>query len=301
MRENSYHEPVMVREVIEALHIENQARYIDATVGTAGHSLEIVKMGGVVLGIDADKKMIEVAKKRLEKACLALNRSVESCFTLVNGNFRDVDTVAKESGFDKVYGVLFDLGVSNIHLKDGKRGFSFGSPDAALDMRLDPQKQGVRASDLLNALREDQLVELFSVTMNGFYAKRLAKRVVQRRKRGAFEVVSDLIDLCKGVGAKPGLRPATLPFLALRIAVNSELESLKEALPKAFDLLEKGGRLVVVSFHSGEDVVVKDFFKNKEKDGKGRILTEKPVQPNESEIKMNPRARSAKMRVIEIE
>lgn len=299
MKNDEYHEPVMVREAVEALHLENQARYIDATIGTAGHAVEIVKSGGFVLGIEEDPLILKVAKERLEKACLAMNRMVDGCFKIAYGNFRNIDQIVKQKSLGKFSGILFDLGVSNIQLKNKERGFSFENPDASLDMRIDPEVQKVKAADLLNALREDQLKELFSATMKPFFARRLAKRVVQRRSYRLFTKVGDLLGLTKSISSKPNLNPATLPFLALRIAVNSELENLREALPKAFKLLEKKGRLVIISFHSGEDTIVKDFFKEAEELGEAKILTEKPVQPNKDEVFRNPRSRSAKMRVLE--
>ncbi len=295
MTESDYHEPVMVREAIEALHLSNklhfnnQARYIDATVGTGGHLIEITKAGGEILGIDMDLAMLEVAKNRLGKE--------KGSAKFVRGNFRDIDKIAQENGFRKVAGVLFDLGVSNIHLKSENRGFSFENPKAPLDMRLNDEALGVKASDLLNVLREDQLTDLFLVTLDKGSATWLARKVVETRAISPFVAVADFLRISQNLRRKPGLNPSTLAFLALRIAVNSELENLKEALPKAFDLLAPGGRLVVISFHSGEDRIVKNFFRNKENEA--RILTEKPLVPSKEEIARNPKSRSAKMRVLE--
>jgi len=273
MKDDNYHESVMVREVIENLHIKKACKYIDATVGTGGHTLEIIKAGGKVLGIEADPEMLAIAGKRLgTKAKLIL------------GNFINIDEIAEREGFEKVSGILFDLGVTNMHLTDDARGFSFSNPDNPLDMRINPAAQGVKALDLVNVLRQDQLEELFGVTMEKGGARWLAKRVLERRPMSK---VGDFLQVCAGLRGKPGISPATLPFLALRIAVNSELDNLREALPKAFSLLTKGGRMIVISFHSGEDRIVKKF-------GGGKIIL-----PSAEEIELNPRARSAKMRVIE--
>lgn len=280
MQEDNYHESVMIREAIDSLHIEKDKKYIDATLGTGGHSLEICKLGGAVFGIDADPENVEVARVRLS-ACNAPH-------TFVNGNFKDIDRLANENGFTKVSGVIFDLGVTNIHLTSLSRGFSFVNPEAALDMRLDTKIQGITGADLLNLLREDQLRNLFEVTLDPGAAKWLARRVLKSRSLFPIKTVGDFLEICEGIRGKPGLNSATLPFLALRIAVNSELDNLKEALPKAYELLEKGGRLVVISFHSGEDVIVKQFMGSQSK----------PLFVSDEEKFKNPRARSARMRVL---
>lgn len=297
MKTSEYHESVMVREVAEALHIQKGKKYIDATIGTGGYAVEVVKRGGIVLGIDLDEGMLEVAKVRLEEACSTLNQKVEGCFKLVQGNFKDIEKIAKEASFNDVSGITLDLGVSNIHLTSGDRGFSFSNPDALLDMRIDKESQGVTGADLLNALREDQLRDMFVETMDFGSSKWLSRRILGKRETSPIKSVGDFLEVCRGLRTKPGLNPATLPFLAVRIAVNSELSNLKEALPKAFELLGRDGRLVVVSFHSGEDRIVKDFFQSKI--GAAKILTDKPISPSQEEITKNPKARSAKMRVLE--
>ncbi len=282
MKNDNYHESVMTREVIKNLHIKSQAKYIDATLGTAGHTLAIAENGGQVLGIEADPEMLTIAKERLE--------NTRPTPKLVLGNFIDIDKIAHEEGFEKVSGILFDLGVSNIHLTDTSRGFSFGNPEAALDMRLNPEAQGVKASDLLNLLRKDQLTDLFMVTLDPGSSRWLSGRVIKSRQEKPISTVADLLEICKGLKTgKKTLNEATLPFLALRIAVNSELDNLRNVLPKAYDLLEEGGRLVVITFHSGEDEIVKEFFGKK-----GEYIV-----PSESEIDVNQRSRSAKMRVLQ--
>ncbi len=283
MNSLNIHETVMGEAAVAALHIKNQAFYIDGTLGTGGHSLEILKAGGKVLGIDTDPEMVAIARKRLEK------EFDSKSFKLVNGNFIDIDKIAKENNWLPVSGILLDLGVSNLHLKDMERGFSFANPEAPLDMRLNRETQGVSAADLLNVLREDQLEEMFSVVLEGGPARWLTGRVIHSRENAKIETVGDLLEICEGLKTgKTGLSEATLPFLALRIAVNSELDNLKTVLPKAYDIIEKGGYLVVITFHSGEDKIVKEFAHNSEFIG-----------PKESEIYDNPRARSAKMRVIQ--
>jgi len=286
------HESVLIEEVIEALHIEKDHKYVDATLGNGGHALEILRRGGSVLGIDLDPKMLEITEERLKEAG-------EKNFRLANGNFTEIGKFVTENDWDNVDGILFDLGVTNLHLKDLQRGFSFENPDALLDMRINPDSQGVKGSDLLNVLREDQLEDLFEVTLEPGAAKWISGRVIHSRAEKPISVVGDLLEISRGLKTgKIGLNEATLPFLALRIAVNSELTNLEEVLPKAFDLLNKKGRLVVISFHSREDAIVKNFFKEKALEG-ARIITFRPIKAGNKEMDINKRARSAKMRVLE--
>lgn len=308
------HEPVLTIEVLEGLlvgkleHLKNN-RFIDATVGFGGHAGLIIENGGFVLGIDADKKSLEIAENNLKKACPDSYRPVavstpskkfKGCFKLVQGNFKDIDKIAKSEGFYKVQGVLFDLGVSSLQLTSPDRGFSFQNPDAELDMRIDPDNQSVKASDLLQILGKSQLIDLFAVVMPKDEAFRLTRRILEARRISAIRKVKDLLPLVQlGKVRNRSINPATVPFMALRMAVNSELENLNEVLPKAYSLLVSGGRLAVISFHSGEDRIVKNFSKEVNKEGSGKIITKKPIIPSEEEIENNPRARSAKLRILE--
>lgn len=306
------HRPVLVGEVIEALNIgahlnnrsdnkiESREKYIDATVGLGGHSVELIKRNVDLLGIDADENSLKIAKKRLEKACPALNDKVQSCFKLVHDNFRKIDSIAESEGFSLVDGILFDLGVSSYQLVSKKRGFSFHEDSAYLDMRIDSKSQEVTAADLLNSLDRKQLVKLFGEVINRKSALNLARRIIETRKIKKVESVSDFKAIINTLKVHSGkLDSATLPFMALRIAVNSEIDNLEEALPKAINLLSKGGRLVVISFHSGEDKVVKQTYKDAVELGVASLITRKPIIPNRSEILENPRSRSAKLRVLE--
>lgn len=289
-----YHESVMTVEVVRELHVKKLAKYIDATLGNGGHTEEILKLGGLVIAIEMDLEMIKIAENRLNEEIIAQKAKI------IHGNFTEIDSIAKANGWETVDGIVYDLGVTNIHLKDLERGFSFENNDAPLDMRIDPENQGVKASDLLNVLREDQLRELFEVTLDPGSAKWIAGRVLHSRLTKPIATVADMLEISKGLKTgKKGLNEATLPFLALRIAVNSELDNLKVSLPKAFNLLEAGGKLVVISFHSKEDEIVKDFFKEKSLEKKARQVTFKPIQAGASELAVNRRARSAKMRVLE--
>jgi len=298
MVRQNLHEPVLVREVVEALglkkiaHLKHKKKFIDATLGPGGHSLEILRSGSSLLGIDADPEAISYARSIFESEKL-------NSFKLVRGNFKNIDTIASKSEFKEVDGIVFDLGVSRIQLTSGKRGFSFSNPKAPLDMRIDRKSQRVTAADLINALRHDQLIELFSKVLTTKDSEKLADEVIGKRQLSGVTKVGDFLEICHVLKAKKGMHQATLPFLALRIAVNSELETLEEALPKAFNLLKKGGRLAIISFHSGEDRVVKRFYDSKKKSRKGDVLTLKPTIPRESELEVNPGSRSAKMRVLE--
>ncbi len=300
MKKPKYHKTVLTKEVLNALHINNQAKYIDATLGTGGHSQEIIRNGGLVLGIEADEDALKTAKRRLDKACSAVKHKAQSsCFKLVHANFKDIGHIAKISGYEKVNGILFDLGVNSQQLTSDKRGFSFSNPKALLDMRIDPQGQKVTAADLLNGLRQDQLDEMFLVVLDYKEAINFTKRVVETRKTSPFRTVGDLLKVAgRSNNQRSGLHPATKAFLALRIAVNSELENIKEAIPAALSLLASRGRLVVISFHSGEDKVIKECFRDFQKNDLAEIETKKPIIPTKQEIKANPSARSAKMRIL---
>lgn len=299
------HKPVMVDSVLDflgltsfaPLKITNRPVIIDATLGAGGHSKEIICRGGYVLGIDDDKEMLSKANEVLKKACPS-PMSHRGLFKLAQGNFRNIDTIAESEGINHVDGVLFDLGISAFHLLNDDRGFSFQNPDVSLDMRLNTDNQGVTAFDLLNGLPEDKLVRMFMTTMDFKDSRRLADNIVKDRIVKKIISVGDFVAVVKKSIRQSGkINVATKPMLAVRIAVNSELANLETALPKAFDLLPKGGRLVVISFHSGEDRLVKQIFKRLSQ--WGNILTKKPVIPDESELIDNPMARSAKLRAIE--
>jgi 16S rRNA (cytosine1402-N4)-methyltransferase len=316
--ETKIHQPAMVMEVLRGLKFDDIAPLktqdlsverpkkvlIDATLGGGGHAEEIIKRGGFVLGIDADERMIEVARENLELACPAGNP--DNHFRLVNDNFRNLDIIASEAGIGNVDGILFDLGISSYHLDSDQRGFSFQNPSAKLDMRLSPSSQAVTASMLLNSLSKKNLIELLSQVMPVKASTKLADGVIRKRKYIPIEKVEDFLSVVRESKIERkrskllgSIKEGTLPFLALRMAVNSELENLSEALKKAYGLLKGSGRLVVISFHSGEDRIVKSFFKEMQERKKGVILTKKPLTPGFDEINTNPRSRSAKLRVFE--
>lgn len=295
------HEPVMPSEVIEYLrvaHLKSGDWFLDATLGAAGHTIQILKSGGKVLGLDADPAMLDIAKQKIDEASSACPVPIsDRDYTLKLTNFIDIKSAAKQAKIEQFAGILFDLGISNIHYQQTQRGFSFSDPNAVLDMRLDAQKQDIAAKDLLNILREDQLVKMFEAAMPVSESRALASKIVKARTSRYFELMGDFLNL---FGRKVGkIHPATTALMALRIAVNSEFENIKLALPDALDILRPNGRLVVITFHSQEDRIVKEIFLDLENSGKARIVTKKPINPTPLEIKNNPKARSANLRCIE--
>jgi 16S rRNA (cytosine1402-N4)-methyltransferase len=305
------HKPVLLNEILAALkveenaHLKNQACYIDATLGLGGHTVEIVKRGGKVLGIDADTDALEIAQKRIKTACPAtiLSPSETDCgssFIPFHGNFKDIEKIAKETGFKDVEGILFDLGVSSPQLTSQERGFSFRNEAAVLDMRLDKENQTVKACDLLNVLSKSQLNELFLKVLDYNFSQRITTEIVRYREKQPIKNVGEFLKIIdKANPNRKKNNPATLPFMAIRMAVNSELENLNEALPKAQELLKSQGRLAVISFHSGEDAIVKHIFKSWEITNIGKIINKEPILPNEAELSNNPRSRSSKLRIFE--
>lgn len=271
---NDYHIPVLLTEVIELLKVKTGGKYIDCTLGGSGHTKAILSLGGKVLGIDQDCQALENAPK---------NENL----VLRQGNFAHLNDIAQEAGFDQVDGILMDLGVSSHQLETDYRGFSFNK-EAALDMRMDPQNQTVTAADLVNAGSEKELANLFWKFGEERASRAIAKAIVAARPITTTNQLAQIALKIRRRSSKDRTHPATRIFQALRIAVNNELESLELALPQAVELLKPKGVLVVISFHSLEDRIVKKFMKQ------SQLIT-----PSEAEIENNPRARSGKLRVYE--
>lgn len=288
---NNYHTSVLLQEVLTSLSVIEGGFYIDGTLGGAGHALAILEKGGKVLGIDQDQDALDFAEKRLTDAGFTMN----SDFWIVKANFSQIDAVAKEMGRESVDGILLDIGVSGHQLDTLERGFSFrGGP---LDMRMDKELT-VSAKELVNGLTKAELEDLFLRFGEEPRAKQYAGAIVQARKHHVLESTEDLVKILGGHGGD-GVHPATKVFQALRIVVNDELNSLSNAIPKAFDLLSKRGRLAIITFHSLEDRIVKQAFKEIDENGRGKIMTDKPIVPTEDEVLLNKRSRSSKLRVIE--
>lgn len=292
---SNYHTPVLQDEAISYLNVQKGNWYIDCNLGGGGHSEKILEHGGKVLGIDLDSDAInEVSNKYSE--FISSRRLI-----LTQSNFTQIDELVEKYDINEVTGILFDLGFSSYQLETTTRGFSFNM-DGPLDMRMDPTNQSVKAADLINGLREDELSDLFYKLGEERFSKRIAKKIIDARKNQKIESTNQLSNIILSIHPRSKTvrtHPATKVFQALRIAVNDELNSLKETLPKAFEILKPSGRLVVISFHSLEDRIVKNYFKHLADAKKAYLLTKKPLTPTQSEVFQNPRSRSAKLRVIE--
>ncbi len=300
------HEPVMPREIMAALAVTPGGRYVDATVDGGGHAEAILKAaspGGSVLGIDADPEAAEMARRRLA--------GYGDAFAAVVSNFSEIDSVCQERGFAPVNGVLFDLGLST-HQLAGGRGFSFRS-ESPLDMRFSPEQE-TTASYWVNEVPEEELSGLLWRFGEERESRRIARIIVRRRPLTTTADLAKAVE--QAVGRRPGspTHPATRTFQALRIAVNQELANLAKALPRAHGLLGFGSRLVVISYHSLEDRIVKQFFSREARDcvcppnqpvctcghkATLRPVTRRVVTPADAEVAANPRSRSAKLRAAE--
>ena len=300
------HIPVLAEEAIKALAVQPGGRYIDCTLGGGGHAAAILERsspGGQLLGIDADPEALNTARERLQ--------TYSDSTVLVNDNFVNLEAICYKHDFLPVHGILFDLGLSSLQLEGSERGFSF-QQRAPLDMRFDP-KQELTAADIVNTYPEALLAKVIRTYGEESFARQIARRIVQERP------INNTLELAKtierAVGGKRGkINPATKTFQALRIAVNHELENLESALRQAVNLLGYEGRLVVISYHSLEDRIVKQFMQKEARDcicppnlpacvcghtAKLRLINKRVIVPSDEEIRNNPRSRSAKLRAAE--
>jgi 16S rRNA (cytosine1402-N4)-methyltransferase len=287
-----YHIPVLSQEVLKYLSPEKGKTYVDSTLGDGGHTLSLLEKGAQVLGIDYSEESLDRAKIRIEAT------PWKDSFTGALGNFKNIDKIAEQKGFSQVDGVIFDLGFSSSQLEDGL-GLSFNT-DVPLDMRLD-KTLGVTAADIVNTFPADKLAKIFYRYSGERMSRRFANAIAEARNLQKLQTTKQLAELLESV-APPGyergrIHPATRVFQALRIIVNDELENLKTALPRAARILLPGGRMIVISFHSLEDKLAKEFGHSVQP--ALEELTAKPVVPSEPEIATNVRSRSAKMRVFE--
>ena len=304
------HVSVLLNECIEALDIKPNGIYVDCTLGGAGHSSEIVKRlspEGRLIGIDQDTNALEAAKKKL---------SDYNNVTYVHDNFVNIDSVLESLNIEKVDGILMDLGVSSHQLDVAERGFSY-MQDAPLDMRMN-RDNDFTAYNIVNGYSEDQLTKIIFDYGEERFAKRIAKFIVDRRSNKPVETTSELVDIIKAAipakARREGPHPAKRTFQAIRIEVNKELEILNKAIEDSVKRLNSNGRIAIITFHSLEDRIVKVKFRDLEnpctcpkefpicicnKKPVLKLISRKPIDPTEEELEINPRSRSAKLRVGE--
>ena len=300
----NYHTPVLLDETKKALDIQLGGRYVDCTVGTGGHSsaiLEAVSPGGQLLGLDADPEALTVARERL--------KTYGNSVILVNKNFNHLEEICIKYNFHPVNGIIFDLGLSSLQLDESGRGFSFRS-DGPLDMRFSPL-QKITASDIVNNYSPAELSRIIIEYGEDYHAQRIARGIIKERPVRSTRQLAQIIEHATGsTGGR--IHPATKTFQALRIAVNEELTNLENALQQTINLLGHGGRLVVISYHSLEDRIVKNFMRHESRNcicppfvvdcicghiASFEIVNKDVITPSSKELEANSRSRSAKMRI----
>ncbi len=304
------HVSVLLNECIEALNIFNDGIYVDCTLGGAGHSGEIIKRlsdKGLLIGIDQDQDALDEAEKKL-KGCGNLK--------LVKNNFQNIYDILEDLNIKGVDGILMDLGVSSYQLDNPERGFSY-MKDSPLDMRMNKDGE-LTAEYIVNEYSVDELYRIIKEYGEEKFAKRISNFIVQRRNEKRITTTWELVDIIKAAipakARREGPHPAKRTFQAIRIEVNSELEIISGAIEDSVEKLNKGGRLAIITFHSLEDRIVKNTFRKLENpctcppefpmcicgnEAKVKVITRKPIEPTEDEIQINPRSRSAKLRILE--
>ncbi len=287
------HRPVMVREALEFLKVDPNGTYIDATAGAGGHSEQILKVlskgSGRLLAIDRDPSALRIAQERLA--------SFGERVKVVEGNFAEIDALHAQSLLPAGKGILADLGLSSMQVDEAGRGFSFSRP-GPLDMRMGAGE--VTAEEIVNQTPERELADLIFKFGEERHSRRIARAIVKARPIRLTTQLAQVVS--RSIPSRAGfhqIHPATRTFMALRLAVNRELESLQVFLDKVLGVLEPGARIVIISFHSLEDRIVKQSFRNWQRNGQARILTKHVVRPEQEEARENPRSRSAKLRAAE--
>ncbi len=320
------HKAVLLKETVENLNLKKGDVVVDATLGAGGHSREILKIigeKGKLIAIDRDREAIDNFLRSERKSSFSVLSNYpfpvfkSDNFYLVNSNFSDLASILENLKIKKVNAVLADFGISSDQIENKKRGFSFSFPDAFLDMRMD-ERQILTAADLLNRLEERELKKILHRRADEKYAGPIAREIVRKRKKKRIETVGELVAIIETVVPnnyrRHKIHPATKTFQALRMEVNRETENIEKFLPQALDILKKEGRLALLSFHSGEDRLVKNFFRENARgcvcpkefpvcqcglSARIKIITKKPIRPSLEEMNKNPRARSACLRVAE--
>ena len=304
------HVSVLLKECIEGLNIKPNGIYVDGTLGGGGHSFKILQLleNGKLIGIDQDTDALKAATERL--------KIFEDKFVPVHRNFSEIETVLDELGIKKIDGLLLDLGVSSFQLDEAERGFSYMN-DGKLDMRMN-QSDTLTAYDIVNTYSERKLTSIINEYGEENWANRIAKFIIEARTEKPIETTFELVEVIKkaipAAARKDGPHPAKRTFQAIRIEVNNELKIIEETIEATVKRLNKGGRIAIITFHSLEDRIVKTAYKNLAQGctcppefpvcicggkPKVKIISKKPILPSDEEVEMNPRARSAKLRVAE--
>ena len=303
------HIPVLLKETIGILNPQPGEFFVDGTVGSGGHAVEIFKRimpSGRLLGIDLDGNNLETARLKISTELRIKNLELRNNLILVHGNYADLPEILKEKKLPKADGLLLDLGFSSEQLNPpagGGRGFSF-LKDEVLDMRYESNKERLTAAEIVNSFTEKELADIIFKYGEERYSRRIAKAIIEERKKKRILTTFDLVEIIKKAAPKiyqAGRRhPAMRTFQALRIYVNQELDNLETILKNINQISKIKGRVLIISFHSLEDRLVKNYFRQMAKDGKAEILTKRPVRPTEEEIEKNSRSRSAKLRAISL-
>lgn len=294
------HNPVLKEKIRALLELKRGDIAIDATLDGGGHAamlLEEISPQGCVIGIEQDSAMVKFIERRI-----SAEGDMWKSLSVHHGNFRDIATIAKEHRAAPAQAILFDLGMSRWHFTGSQRGFSFQNPDEPLSMALEDKTETKRAAaELLNYASREELVNILFQYGEERRSRKIADAIIERRKKRYFYTVGDLLEVVEPIVGKAfrGKHPATKIFQALRIAVNDELVSIVQGLAGAWSVVALHGRIAVISYHSLEDRITKNFFKDCVSQGVGRLLNKKPIVPERAEIMQNPSARSAKLRVIE--
>ncbi len=293
------HKTVLLHEAIDGLDIKNGDIFVDGTLGGGGHSEEVAKRFGnsvVMIGIDLDPEAIERASARLSP----LNPNIQ----YIHGSFRNIDNLLETSGIKSADKILLDIGLSSNQFEDSGRGFSFQKDEPLImSFKKDLKQEDLTAREIVNTWDLENISTILKSYGEEQFAWKIAKAIVARREIKPIDTTFDLVEIIKIATPKwyhhKRIHPATKTFQALRITVNDEIESLKDGVAKGFSILNPGGRLAVISFHSIEDRVIKNFYRDRDKEGLGKVITKKPIIPTEAEIAENPRSRSSKLRIIE--
>lgn len=293
---NTKHRTVLLNETIDGLDLNSKSVVVDCTFGGGGHSREICRKFPQIkiVALDQDKSAGENMPRETATTCQ---------INFHNANFRNLDKVLEEDGLGKVDAIIFDLGLSSDQIENSRRGFSFLKDEPLrMTMKRDPTKADLTAHEIVNTWEEKNLADIIYGYGEEKFAKRIARGIAEVRGKREIKTTFDLVKVIENsvplFYRRKKIHFATRTFQAIRIAVNDELEALKEGLEKGFERLNRGGRIAVISFHSLEDRIVKRFFKEKEKQGVAKLLNKKPIVPTKEEISKNKRARSAKLRIL---